>query len=141
MRVEWSADIEGSPEAVFDVLADPARRPEWIGSILESRQTSPGPLEVGSTFVDMTFMGRGPQPVESIVTVLDRPGAIAFRQAEPTETETRYELMPSVRGTTIHFTMDIHVPWYLLPGAWYARRTQLKQMDDLFADLEDLVRS
>ncbi len=48
-RVEASAQIPASPEAVFAFLADPANLPRWQAGILSAERTSPDPLGVGST--------------------------------------------------------------------------------------------
>ena len=41
--------IAASPETVFAFLAQPERLPEWTPGVLSVKQTSPGPVGVGST--------------------------------------------------------------------------------------------
>src|SRR5213082_921757 len=55
-----SVQINRPVEEVFAFVADPANFPRWAGALVkESRQTSPGPIEVGTTFTQANMlMGR-----------------------------------------------------------------------------------
>jgi len=45
--------IDASPSVVFGYIADLSRHPEWAQQPLRIRQTSTGPVVVGSTFESM----------------------------------------------------------------------------------------
>ena len=55
-----SVQIERPVEEVFAFVADPANFPRWAGALVkESRQTSPGPVGLGTTFTQVNMlMGR-----------------------------------------------------------------------------------
>jgi uncharacterized protein YndB with AHSA1/START domain len=55
-----TVDIDRPMDQVFAFVADPANFPRWAGALVkESRQTSPGPVGVGTTFTQVNMlMGR-----------------------------------------------------------------------------------
>jgi uncharacterized protein YndB with AHSA1/START domain len=53
-KIARSINIKRSPEQVWRVIQDPARRIEWDARVKSCRQTSPGDLRLGSTF-DMIY--------------------------------------------------------------------------------------
>lgn len=48
MRLERTVDIAAPPEAVFAILVDVERWPEWTSSVTEARKLDPGDLAIGS---------------------------------------------------------------------------------------------
>ncbi|MEV7633138.1 hypothetical protein AB0N64_12085 [Microbacterium sp. NPDC089318] len=70
--------ISGPIEEVFDRLADIDGYAKWMprrGSLLRrTRQTSPGPVGLGATYLDQTSVGDTPGEV----TEFERPTAIVF---------------------------------------------------------------
>ena len=50
MKVEASAVIERPLDEVFALAADPKNDPLWALAVAEARQTSEGPLAVGTTY-------------------------------------------------------------------------------------------
>src|SRR3954454_10120004 len=48
-RLQQEIVIGAPPEAVFAYLAQPERLPEWTPGVVSVRQTSPGPVGVGTT--------------------------------------------------------------------------------------------
>lgn len=71
MRVELEHVVPAPPEAVFAVLADPTRRPEWQEGTSDVELVSPPPVAPGSRWTETQ---RGIGRVEAVVTALD-PGA------------------------------------------------------------------
>ena len=44
MRIEESVEINRPLEAVYEYVATPESRPEWAGTVIETRKDTPGPL-------------------------------------------------------------------------------------------------
>lgn len=80
MRVELEHRVPAPPEAVFAVLCDPTRRPEWQEGTSEVALVSPPPIALGSRWTERQ---RGIGAVEAEVTGF-APGE---RWAETGETE------------------------------------------------------
>jgi hypothetical protein len=59
MKVEESAVIERPVAEVFALAADPRNDPLWASVVAEARQTSEGPLGVGTTYAQvLRLLGR-----------------------------------------------------------------------------------
>jgi uncharacterized protein YndB with AHSA1/START domain len=59
IQVEVSTRIQRPVDAVFAILADIDRLPEWVGSVVASEKTSSGPVAVGTTIrQDLKIVGR-----------------------------------------------------------------------------------
>jgi hypothetical protein len=53
MKVEASAVIARPPDEVFALAADPTNDPLWASTVAEARQTSEGPIGVGTTYAQV----------------------------------------------------------------------------------------
>lgn len=59
ISVEHSVVIDRPIHEVFAFIANVENNPQWQQSVLEARKTSPGPVGVGSTGIEVRqFMGR-----------------------------------------------------------------------------------
>jgi uncharacterized protein YndB with AHSA1/START domain len=75
----FTARIEGSPETVFDLLADMPNYGRWLpGSEAfgATTQVEPYPVRLGTTYLDAGRMGARP----GSVTEFDRPKSLGFHQ-------------------------------------------------------------
>ncbi len=73
----FTARIEGSPETIFDLVADMPNYGRWLpGSDAFGGTTgvSPYPVRLGTTYLDAGPLGKRP----GSVTGYDRPKSIAF---------------------------------------------------------------
>lgn len=92
-RIERTARIGTSPDALFAYLADLGNLPEWQTGIVEARITSSGPLGVGSTaLVTRELMG---QRIEAPLTVTEH------------DPPRRLALTGEVSGITAAATLDL----------------------------------
>ena len=141
MWVDVTKELKATPEAIFDIIADVEREPEWIPNVQRVRITSEGPVTVGTTWVsEALVMGRMTEnPTE--MTELDRPRVIGYRHTAPVPIQIRYELTPTDDGTRMRFTFDGNMPWYLKPLTPLAKRQATSQTDAIFANLERLAQA
>jgi uncharacterized protein YndB with AHSA1/START domain len=137
--------IHAPPGAIFDVLADPARHPEFdgSGSVRALRPGSSARLSAGATFGMDMHRGLGYAMV-STVTEFDEGRRIAWspkpasgRGARFVGRVWRYELEPVPGGTLVRESWDIsrEAARFLLRLAM-ASRTR----DDMAKSLERLGR-
>ena len=103
--VSVSRVIKASPEAIFDVLADPARHGEIDGSgMVQNVRGESKRLELGSTFgMDMKF-GPLPYRISNKVVEFDEGRLIAW--AHFGGHRWRYELEPADGGTKVTESFD-----------------------------------
>lgn len=98
--VSVSRVIAASPEAIFEVLTDPARHSEIDGSGMVQRLRGAGDrLELGSKFgMDMKFAGFLPYRITNTVVEYEPNRLIAWQHAG--KHRWRYELEPLDDGST-----------------------------------------
>jgi hypothetical protein len=102
--------VQRPPEVVFDFVARHhfENHPRWDPDLLEMRQTSLGPVGVGTTARVVRQQGRG--QVEGTATVLeyepDRRAAWAVRFG-PFRLNQRAELMPEQRGAATRLRLSV----------------------------------
>ena len=103
--VSVSRVINASPEAIFDVVADPARHGEIDGSgMVQNVRGESKRLELGSTFgMDMKF-GPLPYRISNKVVEFDEGRLIAW--AHFGGHRWRYELEPVEGGTNVTESFD-----------------------------------
>ncbi len=140
MWVDVTRELEAAPEAIFDVIADVEREPEWIPNVRRVRRTSDGPVGLGTTWVsEAVVMGRTTEnPTE--MTDFDRPSVIGYRHTAPVRIQIRYELTPTDEGTSLRFTFDGDMPWHLKLLTPLAKRQATSQVDAIYANLERLAQ-
>ena len=104
--VSVSRVINASPEAIFDVLTDPARHAEIDGSgMVQKLHGESNRLELGSKFgMDMKFAGFAPYRVTNTVVEYEENRLIAW--AHLGKHRWRYELEPTDGGTKVTESFD-----------------------------------
>jgi uncharacterized protein YndB with AHSA1/START domain len=107
IRVEVDTMIERPIEKVFDRLINISSYSKWLPKsrvFLDSKQTSPGPVGVGTTFVDKTRVGT----YRGEVVAFQRPTQVSFRMRlawfgiKVMESRPEYNLEPLAGGTKVH---------------------------------------
>ena len=68
-----SVDVGASPGSVFDLLADPARSPEWQTLLVEMGAISGRPGGIGSSFVGYYRVAGRKLTTRFVVTAAERP--------------------------------------------------------------------
>ena len=75
MRVAVEQQIECSPEAAFDLMADASGEAEWNSSVSRAELRSDRPIGAGAQFV---IVNRG-EEYDVTITTYDRPVSLEFR--------------------------------------------------------------
>lgn len=142
IKVDQSIIIRRPIEEVLAFVADQRNAPRWQSGLLDVRQTTEGPLGVGTrhTFV-RKFLGRKVEASNEFVAY--EPNAnVAFRSTSgPMPFEAWYLFESTVEGTRL--TSTIHMQ----PGGFFGLAEPLiaaslrREMDAGFGDLKDLLES
>ena len=124
-RLEWSADdagermshlstsvhVEAPPWVVFDVIADPARSPEWQSLVVEMGESTGRPGGVGSSFVGFYRVAGRKLAGRFVVTAAERPGLF---QVNGTTTGgwARWTTLiePDATGSTLTVKLEYELP-------------------------------
>jgi uncharacterized protein YndB with AHSA1/START domain len=139
-RFDCSVTIHRPIEAVFAVLTDPTRSPEWSKHSLRGELLTDGPPRVGSRrrTVVKGFAGIGTMASVFEVTEIEPLRAVALRQVSASwggSGATRYTFTPVENGTRVDWSWELNPPgpMRLLMGPMLAMTRRMFQ-----ADLENL---
>jgi hypothetical protein len=105
--VEHSVEIARPTHEIFDHIADVARSPEWISAIVEVRDVTPGPLEIGTTFTEIgRFMAKTIE-TPKIVSAYEPPHLLEHRSTGgPVPQTFSLRLEPIGGGTRVTARLD-----------------------------------
>jgi hypothetical protein len=111
-----SIEIEASPEAVYDLVADVTRSGEWSPECVSCEWLSE-PGQVGATFKGRNRQGPVRWTTTARVLVADRPGCFEFAtlHRDAPSTKWRYSIEPAGDGATaLTETFEaITAPWLI----------------------------
>jgi uncharacterized protein YndB with AHSA1/START domain len=108
-----STQLDANPQAVFDLLVDPARLPGWNECIQAVLDAPVDPLQVGDDWVvRMRAMGRT-WPSRSHAVVVDRIGLrFSYRSstddANPSYVQWAWQVSPREGGSTLTVAWSAH---------------------------------
>lgn len=112
---EYNVFIEASPEAVFQVIADPRSKLAWVPAIRHVELESHGPLGPGTKYIASS--GAGPFDFIFHERILEWVEAkrVAYEGHSPWGYfKTTAKLKSEAGGTVVHYRMD-----YTFPGGWF----------------------
>jgi uncharacterized protein YndB with AHSA1/START domain len=142
VRIEASATIERPIAAVWEYLADPANNPKWDPGTLEVRQTSEGPIGVGTTLdVVVDLLGRQSLGVRITAFEPERELRFEFVSGFMKPTRVAYRLAavdPRRTRLTRVFEPELSGRWRLLWPVlvWMARRHRADEVSNVKRILE-----
>ncbi len=102
-RVVESIEIERPADAVFELIANLHRMPEWIGTCVAVRIEDAGTIGLGTRFTSTSkfIFSRFDIPFVIIEYVPPRAFAMRAREGGPFMVENRIELTPTAVGTRV----------------------------------------
>ncbi|MFO7571957.1 MAG: SRPBCC family protein [Gaiellaceae bacterium] len=116
MRITESIRIDRSPEDVWAIVSDLDTHTTWRPALVEFRQLSDGPLEVGTRIREVLRWRKREIEIEDVVTALEPPRRLGFRGGwSAADFEVEFRLEPDGEGTRV--TMD----WPLYPKSLLMR--------------------
>lgn len=108
-RIECSAAVAAPPDEVYAVIADIARRPQWL-SELRKVDAPDGPVEVGTRFTAQPSMMLHHMVGVSEVVRAEPGHALAEEIHVGTRFLSEWELVPSANGTVVRHRMTFEFP-------------------------------
>jgi len=112
-KLTKSIEIEASPEKVFTFINDTKKMNEAFKPSIEVKDTSEGPVGVGST---MHFVGAAGGKWDAEVTEFVENKKVASRTigAGDMKITQSWTLEPTAKGTKLTFSADYELPYSLL---------------------------
>ena len=104
-----SLTIAAAPVAVFGLLTNFARLPEWVAEVEESAQTSEGPVGAGTTFTQRAQVKGHSVTIVSTVKEHTPPHTLAYTSiAGPVTGQWRYLITPLDNGIQLSISVDLN---------------------------------
>jgi uncharacterized protein YndB with AHSA1/START domain len=143
--------IEGSPQTIFDLIADMPHYGRWLpgsDAFGGTSEIEPYPVRLGTTYLDSGPLGQRP----GSVTEYDPPKHIAFHHTMllkkglltgNVEVNVRYTFEPVEHATNVIRALDltIEMPWYLKLVEPLVLRAFRKENERLMAELKSYVEA
>jgi len=99
--------IDRPVETVFAFANDPATFPQWQPAVVESRQTSPGPMGVGTTGMNVRkVMGQRVESTFEITSFTPNQGLLVKSTSGPVAYEITSAFQPVDGGTRLRLHFD-----------------------------------
>ena len=113
MKVERHVDIAATPEAVYDLIADPDRLDEWVTIHQHVVGDAPAELVEGAKMTQCLKLAGRNFKVKWTVVESDRPHRLVWEGRGPMRSKAKVvnELTPSDKGTRFSYLNE-----YTLPG-------------------------
>lgn len=106
-QIQASIEIDATPEHVWALISDPTRMPEWSPQCRRTIVRGGGPVDVGTTTININRRGPLFWPTRSKVKEFVPQKRFAFKIAE-NGTVWSYDLEPTASGTRV--TESRHAP-------------------------------
>jgi len=134
--------IKRPVEDVFTVLSNPANDPIWSSAVLEAKQTSPGPIGVGTTarFVSK-LLGRRIETDWEIIEFEPNQRFVALSKSRPFPVEVSMTFEPTEGGTRVSVMYEAE------PGGLFKLTVPLfvsmgkRQLQSALDNLKDLMEA
>jgi hypothetical protein len=150
-HLQFTARIEGSPQTIFDLIADMPNYGRWLpgsSAFGGTTQVSPYPVCLGTTYLDAGPAGERP----GSVTGYDPPKSIAFHQTmlvkkgpltADIDIHIRYTLVPVDGATDVVRALDltIRIPGFLKVAKPVVAAAFRKENVRLLAELKCYVEA
>lgn len=143
MKVERSIEIAAPPEAIYDVVMDPARLADWVTVHQELVDAPSGVLDEGDELAQKLKVAGQSFKVEWTVSKAERPRDVEWEGRGPMGTKARvsYDLEGKGEGTLFNYVNEYELPGGPLGrlGAKAFERTAGKEADRTLEKLKGLV--
>ena len=142
-QIRRALEIGADPEAIFSLLTDVDRLPDWSTITIKTHDPTPGPLKEGDTFTQtLRVLGRNLE-TDWRVTELEAPHHVAYEATGPAgaQLKMRQTVQEAEGGSTVSFDLE-----YQLPGGFVgdladlvAGRRNERELEHSMHNLKDLA--
>ena len=134
-RITQSVTVNRPVEEVWDFISNFENTTRWSRGVLEARQTSPGPLGVGSTLRTVVKAFGRRRTADYLVTEYEPNRAFAFEVTSgPMASRARYSVEPAGAGTRLTASGQAEATGlYKLLAPLLVRTLERHSQDDLAA--------
>jgi uncharacterized protein YndB with AHSA1/START domain len=141
-KLEESVVINRPIEEVFAFVADPEKMPEWMSDLLEAKQTSEGPLDVGATVTAVAHpLGRRIPSTQEIIEYNPNDKFAYKSTSGPVASKDEFIFEPVAGGTKVTRLTEVELGGFFRLAEPLAVRMLRRQFETNFAQLKDLLEA
>ena len=112
-RIHRTEHIQASPQAVWDLMCDIRRGPEWVTVMLEVLHVSEGPIGKGSSYRELSKVGPSKSETEWTITEFNPP-KVQVHESRGKELQAVLTLRVEPDGEGARFTHQTE--YKMMPG-------------------------
>jgi uncharacterized membrane protein len=144
-QITSSIDISASAGAVFDLITDLNRLPQWSTITVDTHDTPRQPIEQGDTFTQtLRVLGQSIE-TEWRVTELERPRQLAYETTAPGggRMTMKQSISDTAGGSIVAFEVDYDLPEDLAAAleSDLAERRNERELEHSLQNLKDLAEA
>jgi uncharacterized protein YndB with AHSA1/START domain len=142
MTVEGEIVINRPVEVVFAAITDIPNLPRWQTGLVESRQTTPGPVGVGTRYVGVrTVMGQRLENTFEVTEYVPNQRFAGRTLTGPVSGEFQQTLTPVAGGTQLHAVLQVEPRGFFRVAEPLLASTIKKEFQGDLARLKALLES
>ncbi|MFQ5594038.1 MAG: SRPBCC family protein [Anaerolineae bacterium] len=141
-RIEASVVINRPIEEVFAFVTDSEKMSHWMSELVEAKQTSEGPVGVGTTYMAVaTPLGRRAESTQEVVEY-EPNRKFAFKSTSgPVASKDNYTFESVAGGTKVTRVAEAETGGFFRLAEPLAVRMMQRQFKTNFAHLKDLLEA
>ena len=134
--------INRPTEEVFAFVTDFEKSPQWMSELVEAKQTSEGPVGVGTTISAVASpLGRRIESTQEVAEY-EPNSKFAFKSTSgPVASEDEYTFESVAGGTKVTRVAEAEMGGFFRLAEPLARRMMQRQFETNFANLKDLLEA
>ncbi len=141
-RIEASVVINRPIEEVFAFVTDFEKAPQWMSELVEAKQTSEGPVGVGTTISAVASpLGRRIESTQEVVEYEPNAKYAIKSTSGPVASKDGYTFEAVAGGTKITRVAEAEMSGFFRLAEPLAGRMMRRQFETNFANLKDLLEA
>lgn len=146
-RIRIIEHIEAPPEAVWTLISDIRRGPEWVTVMEELVHLSDEQVKAGTTYREVSKIGPSRSETEWRITTFDPPNVQVHECREPTlKAELTMQVEPDGEGTRFIHQTDFRMMPVFRPIGWIAetlfgKRLMQREMRQTVANVKRMLEA
>ena len=141
-KLEQSVVINRPIEEVFAFVSDFEMSPQWMSELVEAKQTSEGPVGVGTTYMAVaTPLGRRAESTQEVVEYEPNSKYAIKSTSGSVESKDEYTFESVAGGTKVIRVAEAEMGGFFRLAEPLAVRMMRRQFETNFANLKDLLEA
>ncbi len=141
-KLEQSVVINRPTEEVFAFVADIEKMSQWMSELVEAKQTSEGPVGVGTTYMAVaTPLGRRAESTQDVVEYEPNSKFAIKSTSGPVASKDEFTFESVAGGTKVTRVTEAELGGFFKLAEPLVARMLKRQFETNFANLKDILEA